>query len=126
MCEDVALVYFYPGMRADDIPEKKGIVIMGTGLGHVSKNLLSRLKELIENGSTVVMTSQCLYGRVNLNVYSTGRELLKIGVIPAEDMLPEVAYVKLMWVLAHAKDREEIKKLMLTNIAGEIGDRTLY
>jgi len=126
MCDDVALVYFYPGMRAEDIPEKRGIVIMGTGLGHVSKHILSRLKELAENGSTIVMTSQCLYGRVNLNVYSTGRDLLKIGVIPAEDMLPEVAYVKLMWALAHAKDREEIKKLMLTNIAGEMSDRTLY
>jgi len=125
MCEDVALVYFYPGMKPEEIPERRGIVLIGTGLGHVSKYIIPRLKELIDRGSTIVMTSQCLYGRVNLNVYSTGRDLIKIGVIPAEDMLPEVAYVKLMWVLAHAKDRDKIKELFLKNIAGEISQRTL-
>lgn len=125
MCEDVALVYFYPGMRPEDIPEKRGIVLMGTGLGHVSGDLIPRLKELLDSGSVIVMTSQCLYGRVNMNVYSTGRDLLKIGVIPAEDMLPEVAYVKLMWVLGHTDDREEVKKLLLRNMAGEISERTL-
>ena len=125
MCDDVALVYFYPGMKPEEIPERRGIVLMGTGLGHVSSDLIPRLKELIDKGSTIVMTSQCLYGRVNLNVYSTGRDLIKIGIIPAGDMLPEVAYVKLMWVLGHAKDRDEIKNLFLRNISGELSQRTL-
>lgn len=123
MCDDVALIYFYPNMRPEDIPERKGIVLMGTGLGHVSRDIIPRLKELIRGGSTVVMTSQCIYGRVNLNVYSTGRDLIRIGVIPCEDMLPEVAYVKLMWVLGHTEDRDEIRRLMMENIAGEIGKR---
>ncbi|HHH80130.1 MAG TPA: Glu-tRNA(Gln) amidotransferase subunit GatD [Thermoplasmatales archaeon] len=126
MEKDVAMVYFYPDMKPEDIPSKKGIVLVGTGLGHVSKPLYSKIKELIEKGSTVVMTSQCIHGRVNMNVYATGRDLLKLGVIPGEDMLPETAYVKLMWVLAHAKNQEEIRKLMLTNIAGEISERTIY
>ncbi|HEC81280.1 MAG TPA: Glu-tRNA(Gln) amidotransferase subunit GatD [Thermoplasmatales archaeon] len=126
MEKDVALVYFYPNMRPEDIPNKKGIVLIGTGLGHVSKPLYSKIKKLIENGSTIVMTSQCIHGRINMNVYATGRDLLKLGVIPGEDMLPETAYVKLMWVLAHAKNQEEIRRLMLTNIAGEISERTIY
>lgn len=125
MEEDVALVYFYPNMQPEEIPDKKGIVLMGTGLGHVSKALYERLKELIANGTTIVMTSQCIFGRINLNVYSTGRDLIKIGVIPGEDMLPETAYVKLMWVLAHADSNEKVRKLMLTNIAGEISSRTV-
>jgi len=70
------------------------------------------------------MTSQCIFGRINMNVYSTGRDLLKAGVIPGEDMLPETAFVKLMWSLAHAKKREDVEKLMITNIAGEISERT--
>lgn len=125
MEEDVALIYFYPNMQPEEIPDKKGIVLMGTGLGHVSKTLYGRLKELIANGTTIVMTSQCIFGRINLNVYSTGRDLIKIGVIPGEDMLPETAYVKLMWVLAHADSNENIRKLMVTNIAGEISSRTV-
>ncbi|MDH7506445.1 MAG: Glu-tRNA(Gln) amidotransferase subunit GatD [Candidatus Thermoplasmatota archaeon] len=124
MEEDVAMVYSYPGLKPSDIPEKKGIVLIGTGLGHVPKNVFPRIKQLIDNGSIIVMTSQCIFGRVNMNVYSTGRDLLSIGVIPCEDMLPETAYVKLMWVLGHTKKKEDAQKLMLTNIAGEISKRT--
>jgi glutamyl-tRNA(Gln) amidotransferase subunit D len=70
------------------------------------------------------MTSQCLNGRVNMNIYSTGRDLQRLGVIPCEDMLPEVAYVKAMWVLAHAKSHDEVLRLMRTPLAGEIAART--
>jgi glutamyl-tRNA(Gln) amidotransferase subunit D len=70
------------------------------------------------------MTSQCLYGRTNLNVYSTGRKLLTAGVIPAGDMLPEVAYVKLVWALGQTSQREEVKKIMQTNLKGEINEKS--
>ncbi|MCD6108521.1 MAG: Glu-tRNA(Gln) amidotransferase subunit GatD [Thermoplasmata archaeon] len=125
MDDDVALVYFYPGMKEQDLPDKKGLVIMGTGLGHISTDLIKRIRELIDNGSVIVMTSQCIFGRVNMRVYSNGRELLKAGVISGEDMLPEVAYVKLMWALAHAKDRNDVARIMHTNIAREISGRTI-
>ena len=124
MEEDVSIVYFHPGLKSEDIPEKKGIVIAGTGLGHVSATLLPRLTTLIQEGTVVVMTSQCLFGRVNMHVYSAGRDLLTAGVITGEDMLPETAYVKLMWALAHVKTRKEVEQLMTTNQAGEISERT--
>ncbi len=122
---DVAIVYYYPGLKPEDIPEKKGIVLVGTGLGHTSQKIIPRIKELQEKKGTVfVMTSQCFFGRVNLNVYSNGRDIKNAGVIPCEDMLPETAYVKLMWALGHGKNVDEVKKLMKTNIAGEISERT--
>jgi len=124
MEEDVAMVYSYPGLKPEDIPDKKGIVFIGTGLGHVPEKVFPRIKQLIDNGSAVIMTSQCIFGRINMNVYSTGRDLIKLGVISGEDMLPETAFVKLMWVLAHTKEKNEIEKLMSTNIAGEISERT--
>lgn len=124
ICSDVAMIYFYPDFKPEDIPERKGIVLIGTGLGHVSNQVIPRIKQLIKNGSTIVMTSQCIYGRINMNVYSKGRDLIKAGVIPCEDMLPETAYVKLMWALGHSKKTDEVKKIMQTNIAGEISSRT--
>jgi glutamyl-tRNA(Gln) amidotransferase subunit D len=124
MEEDVAILYFYPGMKPQDIPKKKGIVLAGTGLGHVSTKLLSRIRTLIKDGSVIVMTSQCIFGRTNMRVYSSGRDLIKAGVLSGEDMLPETAYVKLMWVLAHVKTKQEVESLMTTNIAGEIAERT--
>ena len=124
MDEDVTMVYSYPGLKPEDIPDKKGIVLIGTGLGHVPEKIFPRIKQLIRDKTVIVMTSQCIFGRINMHVYSAGRDLIKAGVISGEDMLPETAFVKLMWALAHGKNKEEVEKLMLTNIAGEISERT--
>jgi len=99
------------------------MVIAGTGLGHVSKDLVKALKKLVSEGKTIVMTTQCLEGRVNLNVYDTGRDLLSAGVIPGEDMLPETALVKLMWALGRTDDPEKVREIMITDLRGEISER---
>jgi glutamyl-tRNA(Gln) amidotransferase subunit D len=103
----------------------KGILIEGTGLGHVPFKIIEAIKYAIEKGLLVAMSSQCLYGRVNMHVYEKGRLLLKAGVIGAEDMFPETALVKMMWSLGNAKDLESAKELFLKNIAGEISQRTI-
>ncbi|MBW9140361.1 MAG: hypothetical protein K1T65_01375 [Candidatus Aramenus sp.] len=99
------------------------IIIEGTGLGHTSTQFLEQFRKASREGAFLGMTSQCLFGRVNMNVYTTGRLLQQAGVVPLEDMLPEVALVKLMWVLAHEDDVDKVKSLMLTNMAGEINYR---
>ncbi len=120
--EKVGLVTFYPGMHSDVIHAfdgYRGLVMSGTGLGHVSSPLVSDLKALTEAGTVVVMTSQCLNGRVCDRVYDTGRDILAAGVVEGEEMLPEVAYVKLMWVLGQTNDTEEAARLMATPLRGE-------
>jgi glutamyl-tRNA(Gln) amidotransferase subunit D len=127
MEERVCLIHFYPGMSPTALEalltQHQGAVIAGTGLGHVSKELVEVVRKQAKKGTSVVMTSQCLSGRVNLNVYDTGRDLLNAGVIPGEDMLPETALVKLMWVLANAKGPEQVRSMMLSNLKGEISER---
>ena len=125
MEEKVAILKIYPGISGellDFLVDRgyKGVVIEGTGLGHVPQKFIPHVQRAVEEGVAVCVTSQCLYGRVNLNVYSNGRKLLKAGAIPCEDMLPETAYVKLMWVLGHTDDPDEVRRMMLTNYAGEI------
>ncbi|PKK86093.1 MAG: Glu-tRNA(Gln) amidotransferase GatDE subunit D [Thermoplasmata archaeon HGW-Thermoplasmata-1] len=126
MDEDVAIIQTYPGISPEHITGvvRDGVVLVGTGLGHISSRCLPAVGELIKKGAHVVMSSQCLWGRVNMNVYSTGRDLLALGVISAEDMLPEVAYIKLMWVLGHTKDAAEVRRLMASDVAGETSRRT--
>jgi glutamyl-tRNA(Gln) amidotransferase subunit D len=127
--DKVALLKFHPGLNPELIRwhvEKgyKGLVLEGTGLGHVSKYCFEAIKNATESNALVTMTSQCIWGRVNMNVYDTGRDLLALGVLPLEDMLSETALVKLMWVLGQTKDTEEARKLMITDIAGELSTRT--
>ncbi len=125
--EDVHLLYSYPGLSPDvfarAVEGAHGVVIAGTGLGHVSSKLLGKLEELRGKEIPVIMTSQCISGSVNMNVYSTGRNIMKAGVIPAGDMLPETALVKLMWALGQSSDYERIKEIMQTPVAGEISNR---
>jgi glutamyl-tRNA(Gln) amidotransferase subunit D len=128
--DKVALVKFYPGLDPaviDWYVEKgcKGILLEGSGLGHVSKYCFDAIRNADEHGLVVALASQCIWGRVNMNVYDTGRDLLTLGVIPLEDMFPETALVKLMWVLGQTRDSKEAKKLLKTNITGEFSPRTL-
>jgi glutamyl-tRNA(Gln) amidotransferase subunit D len=126
----VGLIYTYPGINSDLIDfmaeRNKGIVIVGTGLGHIPGDLIESVRSAISKGVHIVMASQCFYGRVNMNVYSSGRDLMNAGVISAEDMLPETAYMKLMWVLGQTNDPKEVAHLIKTNVAGEIIDRRAF
>jgi glutamyl-tRNA(Gln) amidotransferase subunit D len=124
----VTILYFYPGMKPDileAIVEKgyKGVVIAGTGLGHVNKTLYGAIKEAVMRGVHLFMTVQTLWGYTQMYVYDTGRDLMELGVVPAGNMLPEVAFMKLGWVLAHTTKRDEVIKMMLTPIAHEITER---
>ena len=122
------ILYYYPGMRPDVLEalvEKgyRGIVIAGTGLGHVNKPLYPALKKAIASGVHVVMTVQTLWGYAQMYVYDTGRDLLDLGVVPLENMLPETALMKLSWVLAHTDDRPEVMRMMRETVNHEITER---
>ncbi len=121
------LLQYYPGMSPELFEpvfmKSKGIVIAGSGLGHVCEGMIPLIRKAVENGSVVVMTSQCLNGRTNLNVYNTGRDMLEAGAITVLDMLPETAYVKLMWALANTDSPEKAKEIMATPIVNEMSDR---
>jgi glutamyl-tRNA(Gln) amidotransferase subunit D len=127
----VALLKFHPGFDPLIIETLvdtgfRGIVFEGTGLGHVSERCYDAINHAAKAGVLMGMTSQCVWGRVNMNVYSMGRELTRRGVEPLEDMLSETAYVKMMWSLGNSNSPEEARRLLKTNIAGEYNPRTLY
>ena len=126
---NVALIKSYPGISGELIDYHvdkgyKGIVLEGTGLGHCPEEIIPSIKRARDSGIPVIMASQCIYGKVNMNVYSTGRKLITAGVISAGDMLPETAYVKLCWALGQTNEIGEVEKIMQTNIAGEIEDKS--
>jgi len=118
----VALLKYHPGFDPKMIEHAakagyRAIILEGTGLGHVNKECFPALKKAVDAGLLVCMTSQCIWGRVRMTVYDTGRDLLDIGVVPLSDMISETATVKAMWALANAKDA---KKAMQENLANEM------
>jgi len=130
----IALLKAYPGSEPeilDFLVKKsyKGFVVEGTGMGHVPtfavKSWIPTIKKIIKDGIPIVIAPQTIYGRINTDVYTNLRILYHDSkAIPAEDMMPEVAYVKLGWVLGHTKDLDKIREMMLTNMAGEITKRS--
>jgi glutamyl-tRNA(Gln) amidotransferase subunit D len=128
--QHVSLIKFYPGFNIGMINSAvsqgtRGIVLEGTGLGHVSRHLIDSVKKALKREIPVFMTSQTIWGRVDMNVYNTGRDLLNLGVTPLEDMISETAIVKLMWAAAQTKSPTKVREMMLQPVAGETTTRTL-
>ena len=128
------LVKFYPGMPPETLQilrEKlriRGFILEGTGLGHVSSSFIPVARQLVEEGVFIGMTSQCKFGRVNMYVYDNGRDLMRAGITPLDDMLAETALVKLMWSLGKLgenADREAVAELMTRNLVGEMNNRSM-
>lgn len=129
--EKVGMLYYYTNMQPDMIDAMvdngyKGIVIIGTGLGHVNKPIYPAIERAIKKGVAIYMTVQTLWGYVHMFVYDTGRDLMAKGIIPAENMLPETAYIKLGWALGQTNDLEKVKEIMITPINDEITSREPY
>jgi glutamyl-tRNA(Gln) amidotransferase subunit D len=135
--ENVAMVYTYPGIHpefVDKLSDYDGIVIVGTGIGHVptnpfgdklAKRITPNLKALVDSGIPVAFASQCIFGRINMDMYAAGRMLQDAGVFGhLMDWTPETAYAKMCWVLGHEKKMEKVKEEMMRNIAGEITERS--
>ena len=135
---NVCLIQIHPGIKSGFVESLSnfydGVVIMVTGIGDIpanpfkdkfAKSILPGLKSLIDSGVPVVAAPQTLFGRLNMNIYTTGRLLSNLGVIGNYcDWVPETALVKLMWVLGHTKDMDKVKEMMLTDYAGEVSKRS--
>ena len=120
----VALIKYHPGFDPNVIDsliqlQFKAIIFEGTGLGHIGKTMYDSVKKAKENGIFLGMTSQCIDGRVSMTVYESGRDLLDMGIVPLENMIPEVALVKAMWVLGNSNSEDAVKRMMLENYSSE-------
>jgi glutamyl-tRNA(Gln) amidotransferase subunit D len=129
--DNVTMLYYYPGMKPDTLDllveaGYKGVIWVGTGLGHVNKEMYPAIERAQAKGVHMYMTLQTIWGYVHMFVYDTGRDMMAKGIIPAGNMLPEVAYIKLGWALGQTEDPEEVKKIMLTPINDEITEREPY
>jgi glutamyl-tRNA(Gln) amidotransferase subunit D len=129
--DEVTMLYYYPGMKPDTLDALtdagyRGVVIVGTGLGHVNKELYPAIERAHAKGVHMYMTLQTIWGYVHMFVYDTGRDMMAKGIVPTGNMLPEVAYIKLCWVLGQTNDPAEVKRLMLTPVNDEITPREPY
>lgn len=136
--DNVAMIYVHPNIKPkllESLSDYDGVILVGTGLGHAPTNpfddrharpLLPAIKKLIDSEIPVVMSSQTISGRLCMRVYAAGRLLMGAGVIgDGADWTPETAYTKLCWILGQTKDMKKVKELMMTNIAGEISERSV-
>lgn len=127
--ENIGLLKFYPGMKRNVFEgfllEHDGVIIEGTGFGHIRNDIIDVIEQATESGVFVGITSQTIFGRTHPHVYSTAVRMVEAGAVFLEDMLPETAFAKLVWAAGKTRDIHKIKELMLRNIAGEITRRSV-
>jgi glutamyl-tRNA(Gln) amidotransferase subunit D len=121
---NVPMMWLSPATKETELTDmfetNKASVIVGTGLGHVRSDLVPTVKKYVERGRMIVLTSSCIFGRVDMEVYSTGRDLVDSGIIDSGPMTPETAHVKLMWSMGTSvKTGDDPIKLFKNNISGE-------
>jgi L-asparaginase len=124
ICSKVFLLKLIPGIQPDIFnyikKNYRGLIIESYGSGGIpfegSKNLLPKIKELIDNNVAVVVTTQVIHEGSDLSLYEVGQKALKIPVIPAYDMTREAAITKLIWALGQSKELDKVKEIFLTPI----------
>ncbi|MBR2961666.1 MAG: type I asparaginase [Alistipes sp.] len=124
---DVVVLKLFPGIAEQTLRSMlsveglRGVVLesFGTGNAPTAEWFIDILRDAINRGITILNVTQCVRGRVAMELYETGLRLQDIGVITARDMTSEAAVTKLMWVLANTTSKEEVAELMLQNLRGE-------
>jgi L-asparaginase type I len=124
---NVCRLAYHPGTTAafvaSALASVDGAVIEGTGLGHLPTEG-GILEAIGMAAKPVVLVSACWQGGVGLGAYDIDREILAVGnIVPGEDLTPEAALVKLMWVLGRERGLERVKARMREPVAGELAER---
>ena len=121
---NVCLIRYHPGCTAAFVAQAlaaaEGAVVEGTGAGHVATE--GEILDAIRRArKPVVLVSACWEGGVALGSYDVDREILAVdNIIPGEDMTPETALVKLMWILARERSLDRVRARMREPVAGEV------
>lgn len=117
MCTDIMIISLFPGMDYKifnyiESSSCRGVIIQGYGIGGMPDNITEHIRNLIKHGICVVVTTQCMYEGINLNVYEVGRNLARENVINGKDMTIENLTMKFMWSLAHFNNINNVKDFM--------------
>ena len=128
LCTDVAVLKIFPGITPAvvdailNMEGLKGVVLetFGSGNAPTAEWFVNRIKDAVHRGLIVLNVTQCHAGKVDMDAYATGVTLKKEGVISGYDSTTEAALTKMFFVLGQTKNREEIKRLLESNLRGEI------
>lgn len=125
---DIAVLHLFPGISKKittailNAPGIKAVVLLTFGAGNCTTKewFVSELKAAIKKGIIIYNVTQCQQGRVVQGMYQTSSHLKQIGVIGGNDITFESAVTKLMFLLGRKLPEQKTKKLLETNLRGEI------
>ncbi len=126
--QQIAMLKVFPGMQVEIMnnlitKNLKGIVLEAYGAGNIpneNRELSKIFKKATENGTIIVVCTQCLRGSANIGEYEASKGLIDAGAISGFDMTPSAAVTKLYYLLSKNYSIEKTKELMQTNLRGEL------
>ena len=125
---NVAILKIFPGITPDVIDAVlnmkglRGVVLetFGSGNAPTADWFVERIKDAVHRGLVVLNVTQCHAGKVDMDAYATGVALKKEGVISGFDSTTEAAVTKMFFALGQSNSNDKVKKLLQSNLRGEI------
>lgn len=126
----VGIIKMFPGIQIKLFEsimteQLKGVVLETFGAGNIPSGsageMIPIIKKAYDNGTLIVVCSQCVQGTVTLGAYETSKTLKDIGAVTGKNMTTEAALTKLIYLFSRHYDIDLIRKKMSENLRGEIG-----
>ncbi|NNM16399.1 MAG: L-asparaginase 1, partial [Bacteroidia bacterium] len=127
-CNEIAIIHFFPGITSDYVSNilqnqrLKAVILKTFGAGNAPKIdwLAKEVKNAVKEGKIVFNVSQCERGEITQGKYETSKWLKDAGVIAGKDITTEAAITKLMYLMAGGYSNTKVKKLLMSNLRGEM------
>ena len=124
----VSILKIHPGITPSVVrdillgKETRAVILETYGAGNAPSKewFLSIVREASESGKIILNVTQCLAGKVNMDIYATGKNLKDAGVINGYDSTTESALGKLFYLLGVFETNEEVKAGLEMDLRGEI------
>ena len=125
----VALMKLIPGADcgvADYLLEKNdALIIESFGVGglpaYKAGDFYDAVKQGLEAGKTVVMTTQVENEGSDLSIYHVGTQVKRnLPILEAYDMTTEAVTAKLMWILGQTREQRQVAELFYRPVACDI------
>lgn len=125
--DSILLWRIFPGINLESLPQIPKIKVLilqvfGSGTIFSNKKTEEVLQKIRNNGTEIVVISQCVSGGISIGKYNNSNIFKKIGAISGHDITAESALSKAMHLIDNPNYSGDFAENFKKNLRGEISE----